>query len=374
MADEILKDSSSGFVRPEKSKFPTHVSKLKHKDKKSSSAASQYIKIPLPHGQESRVMRFLNKVNNYINEILSKTSPSPQSEKINLSGRIHQFREDIDKTVHHLHSLHDELEKEGQFQFSFLITSVIDPLIKEINRLEKSDNLSTVVQQVRESNEFVAWTEKAKKWIDLCSKRHTHLEDINQAFIDHIFQEFRARIDKDLRVIQDYANSFMDKLNEDDAVKSDLKVQLEHELSKHIFKLYLLKDNIPENCMESLNDWRVEADLKREKCFSDALHAIDTNIGEIMQPTIIEETIDESIMNIQERLTSLEENIVQFYAKLQRFANDGDEELKKICLTDLTKMENEAHSLNSNLQLTHEHVERVIEVIDTLAHFRNKLQ
>ncbi|MBA3815173.1 MAG: hypothetical protein H0X29_01365 [Parachlamydiaceae bacterium] len=329
--------------------------------------------------KESRVMRFLGKVNHFIIVILGVSpsmlsrSPSPIVEN-KLVGRVHQFQKEVEKTVSCLKDLRVELEQDKEFQFPSLVTSVIDPLIKEIYRLKKAgDTQITPAQQVRESEGYVDWIEKAKKWIELCYHRHTCREAIDQAFISHTYHEFRARIDKDLQVIQDYLNVFMTKLDTNDLVKIELKDLLEQELSQHIFELYLLKDHSPHNSIESLNSWRAEADIARESCFSIALHVIDSHMEELIQPTIFEEGEDPHIVDIHERLSFLEQTIVKFDEIIREFELYPNEEKKKACVMNLSKMEDEAHSLNVNLQLTHDHVARVQHIIASLSAFHNRL-
>lgn len=390
MADEVSKFSISNFDEPsEKSDFAAYlpsdhlasaeseVKKVSASTKKSSRSVHKIRepRVTLPiENKESRIMRFLNKINHFFVEILG--GPSVVKIEADLSGRIHRFQKDVDKALKQLYALRIELESDDLFQFPPLIPSVIDPLIKEMNRLKKNKELQiTVAQQVKESKEYVEWIEKAKKWIALCTKRHIQRDAVHQAFIDHTFHEFRVSVDKDLKVIQDYLNFFLDKLDENDLIKVELKDQLEQELSQHIFELYLLKDHPPSYSLETLNGWRAEADLARESYFSAALHVIDSNIGELMQATIIEESLpDQHIADIHTRLTLLEEQIIKFSEEVLKFESDKTEERINGCLSNLAKMEDEAHSLNGNLQLTHEHVARVSEAMKILSSFRKKLQ
>lgn len=390
MADEVSKFSISNLDEPsEKSDFaaylpPDNLESVEPEIKKNSASTKKssrslhkicepIVNLPIEN-KESRILRFLNKINHFFVEILG--GPSVVKMETNLSGRIHRFQKDVDKALKQLYALRIELESDDLFQFPSLIPSVIDPLIKEINRLEKNKDLQiTVAQQVKESKEYVEWIEKAKQWIALCTRRHVQRDAIHRAFIDHTFNEFRASVDKDLKVIQDYLNFFLDKLDENDLVKVELKDQLEQELSQHVFELYLLRDHPPSYSLETLNEWRADADLARESYFSAALHVIDSNIEELMQPTIIEESLpDQHIVDIHTRLTLLEEKIINLSGEIRRFENDKSELRKNECLFNLAKMEDEAHSLNGNLQLTHEHVARVSEAMKMLSSFREMLQ
>lgn len=392
MANEVPKDSLSSFEKiPKKSKFATLISSTNSIDdsfsSESDSKAHELLtpllkKASKTKVQESRVMRFLNKVNHFFGEILSKAGAGAASdaalntkaEPKHLIGRIHQFQKEVEIATKHLNALRKEIEEDGDLKFLFLVSSVLDPLLKEVCRLEKArEQQMTAAQHVRESKEYVDWIEKAKKWIDLCANRHTHAEDIHQAYIDHTFCEFCARIDKDLQVIQDYLNLYMNKLEGNDLVKIELKDHLDQELSQHIFELYLLKDHHPGNSIETLNEWRAKADLARESYFSEALHMIDKNIGELMQPMIIEDNIDQSIIDIQLRLTNLDEQLVKLDLEITELKDGRTDEKVKMCLTNLAKMEDEAHSLNGNLKLNHEHVLKVQEAINALSALRERL-
>lgn len=391
MADDVSKYSTSDFSEsPEKSEFAAHqkkdpVSPLSKVKKTSLTSkfsktlqkvedVKPVVKVPVPQ-RESRVIHFLKKVNLFFSDLFRISSTAPQKKESKLLGRIHEFEKDIEHAINDLNQLRSELENESQPQFSFLIVSVIDPLIKEINRLEKAGvRHLTMAQQVKESKEYVDWIEKTKKWIELCSGRKTNEQAIQDAFIEYSFAEFRAKIDKDLQVIQDYLNVFLNKLEGNDLLKIELQDQLEQELSQHVFELYLLKDHPPSHSIETLNEWREEAELSREKYFSAALHVIDANIGELMQPTILDEGQDVYLVDIHIPLESLEINLIKLGEEILILKKGTSEEKIKECLANLVKMEDEAHSLNGNLHLTHEHAARVQKVIDILASYRKALQ
>lgn len=323
---------------------------------------------------ETRLGRFFQKFNHFFKRQTSPPSSFSSTESP-LSGRIHQLQKDIVSLIDKLLVIREDLEQESDPQFPSLISTIIDPLMKEINRMQKARQMpGSAAQQVKDSKGYTEWIEKAKMWIDLCSKRHQQKEAIYKAVMEHTIQEFHARIDRDLQVVQDYLVHTMDRLNINDLVKNELKERLEPELSQHLFELYLLKDHPQDLSIDSLNLWRADADLAREGYFSAALHTIDLFVGEMNPPHVIEEISDTHSIEIHVNLMSLEEQIIKLEAEIRAFELIGSEDKKKMCMIQLANLEEEAHHINGDLRLTHEHIERVQQVLETLSAFREFLQ
>lgn len=312
--------------------------------------------------------RFVQKINELI-----KRQPVP-SKELRLTGRIHQLQTEIDYFLNQLLLIREELENEVDPRLPSLINVVVDPLIKEINRLRKIKQIqNSAAQQVKESKECAAWIEKAKMWVDLCAKRHQHEADISKAIIEYTIQEFHARIDRDLQVIQDYLNHTLENLKINDLLKSELRDRLEPELSQHLFELYLLKDHPKNLSIDTFSPWRADADLARENYFSAALHTIDTIAGEFNPHQLIEDVVDHHSIEIQITLTALEDKVGKMEVEIGILA-DGSEVHKNEFMFHLVQLEKEAHHLNGDLRLSHEHAERVQQILDTISGFKNQLE
>lgn len=315
---------------------------------------------------ESRLGRFFQK----FNEIF-KRDPVPLQDH-RLTGRIHQLQREIDEFVNQLLLIREELENEIDPQLPSLIHVVVDPLIKEINRMQKPKEVQiSAAQQVKESKECAAWIEKAKMWIDLCSKRHQQRDAISKAIIENTIHEFHTRIDRDLQVIQDYLNHALDNLKINDLLKSELKDRLEPELSQHLFELYLLKDHPKDLNMETLPLWRADSDLARENYFSAALHTIDTLAGEFHPKQ--NEIGDHHSIEIQITLKALEDKVGRLEIEIG-VIETSNEMHKKSLLLHLMQIEKEANLLNGDLRLSHEHAERVQEILEIITSFKDQLQ
>lgn len=351
MADDSAKES--GLPHP--SPHIIHQDVLVHRKTSSSSA-------------ESRLGRLLKKINRFFN------SEPPQHIETKLEGRIHQLQTDISKSVNKLLYLKVELEKEIDPHLISLIQTIVEPLIKEINRVQKSlEKHESVAQQVKESKKLSEWIEKAKKWIELCSKRHMEKEALLNAVVDHAIQEFHATIDKDLQVIQDYLNHTMERIKIDEFQKNKLKEELEPELSQHLIELIMLKNQPQDLSIESLQLWRAEADLSRENCFSSALYTIDVLSDQAAPGHSIDVKNDPYNMEIDGNLTLLEQKITELTMDVEDFENNQNKELKRICMDQAIDLEQEAHLLNSDLRLDHEDVERVQKSMEALSLLQRRL-
>ncbi len=250
---------------------------------------------------------------------------------------------------------------------------IVDPLIKEIHRMKKGLGHESVAQQVKASQGFSEWMEKAKMWIELCSRRPFEKQAISQAVVDHAIQEFQATIDKDLEVIQDYLNHTMDRIEADDLQKNHLKEKLEPELSQYLMELLMLKNHPQDLCIDALQSWRAEADLARENCFSSALHTIDLITTAAPTGRDLDEKTDYYNLEIVGNLQVLEKRIAGLEANIGELEGKFDNGLKKVCIEELLNLEKDVHKLNSNLRLSHEHVEQIQELMEALSALRVKL-
>lgn len=316
---------------------------------------------------KSRLGRILNKINRFF------SGPLPPKRETRLEGRIHQLHGDISKSIDKLLMIKDELQNEIDPQIISLISMIVDPLIKEIHRLRKGLQNESVAQQVKASKGFSEWIEKAKMWIELCSKRPIQKEALSRAVVDHAVQEFQATIDKDLQVIQDYLNHTMDRIEIDDIQKNELNEKLEPELSQNLIELLMLKNHPQDLTVHTLQMWRAEADLSRENCFGSALHTIDLFTDHAAPARDFEEKIDHYNLEIAGNLLVLEERIARLDAGIAELKNTRNKELKKICIDELLILEQDAHELNSNLRLSHEHVERIQHSMEALAALHSQI-
>lgn len=327
----------------------------------------------LPHsshlstpGAETKLGRFFQKVNQFL-----KREP-PQSD-LKLQGRIHELQGTADKILVELLGFKNMLESIVEPNIFFLVSNIIDPIIKEISHIQRSaaEEQSGATQQVKTFHRYIEWFDKAKMWIELGSDKQYQVELIQQAIVDHTIREFYARIDRDIQVVQDYWHNSLSSTELDDFQKNELQHKIEAEITPHIVQLENLKAIPKELQLDTLTHWKAEADETREKYFGNILHIIDALLGEVA-PSHPSEHESEYAVEILMQLNILEEKVSELEALLEN-AETLDERNLKLCRQTLMHLEDEAHSLNSNLRLTQEDTERVQQVIDCLSALREQI-
>ena len=316
-----------------------------------------------PKAPETALGSLLKKVAQIFNR-------TPHSDS-KLSGRIHELQTTADEILHGLTAFKSKIEKETDRRLFSLVCGIIDPISKEIARLQKvMERQGGATQQVKSYTRYVEWIEKARYWISL-GDGSKDLEAIQQAVIQQTIQEFQTRIDKDIQIIQDYLNHAVENLVVSDDMRNVLKHKLDPELSPNLLKLYQLKEHPQDLSLDSLIPWRSAADHDREIFFSSSLHAIDTFFTDFLPSPAKEKESELSLMLLMQ-LGELEDKIARILADIED--QDSNEEFSNISLrAALDRLEDEAHELNANLRLTHEHEERLQKSLNTLAHIRDKL-
>jgi hypothetical protein len=154
-------------------------------------------------------------------------------------------------------------------------------------------------------------------------------------------------------------------------LENEIQNKLMPGLSPKMQELRQLK-TLPEDfSLNSFIQWRSHSDLAREALFGAALHIIDGFSDEFL-PSPKKETESEHIQAILEDMNALENKINKLSFDIR---NDGfiDENERKAYMTMIEKLEVEAHHLNANLRLSHEHGERIESYLETLLHLREDL-
>lgn len=312
--------------------------------------------------KDTKLGRFLQKINLYFkNEAISPTD-------IHLAGRIRELDKNLDGVLAELNQVKEELEKEVDPDLFNLVNAVVDPLVKECNRL-KNTNAAKVDGDFQK---YAQWIEKAKMWVELCSKRNEK-EAIIEAVIDYNSEEFKGFIDRDLKLIQDYLNHFLDTIPDDKELGHTIRLHIEDKVVPHLIALQELKEKNYIGDFSHLSKWRATVHHLREQHFSDALHAIDL-LAQTLSPVTEEEIEhpDHDEVEIFHRIEKLEQKVAKLADQIPSLES-ADIDRKKYCETQFSLLENEAHQLNSDLRLSQPQIEHLQALMNRLATIRNKI-
>ena len=316
---------------------------------------------PATKPEETKLTRFFRKFNRFF---------QPKDEPhVELRGRIHELQKNAGRVLLELTAVKNELKNEIDPSLFAFVEAVVDPLMKEVQRIQKEiqQNDSMTEQYTQIFKRYTVWIEKAKMWVELCSNRNKK-EGISKAVIEHNIQEFNAIVDRDLQVVSDYFNHALDHYKMNEEHRMSLKTKLEQEVLPHIAALQDLQKKPRALSLGDLSHWRAEFDQRREKYFSEALHAIDT-LMQKENPTFFDEEENENYIDILLRMSTLEEKISDL-AKIDLSVASQ----KKLAIALLTQLEEEAHHLNVDLRLSQESSERLQSLIQHLADIHQKLE
>lgn len=227
-------------------------------------------------GEANLLARFFRKVSQlFMNEV--------EIQEAKLGGRINELQ----ATAHVMHKqlvvVKDSIKANSDQKTYTLACGLIDPIIKEISRLQNDmEHKSTVTQQVKTVSKYVEWIEKARSWLEL--EEDSNTERIQQIIIFQTTQEFQARIARDIQVIQDYLSHATDILPVSDKLKGELRKKVLPTLSPILVQLYALQKIPKDMALDDLTAWRAASDREREGHFSEALHTIDSFFMEFTPP------------------------------------------------------------------------------------------
>lgn len=309
--------------------------------------------------------RFFEKINRFF-----KREPLP--EDLKLQGRIRELQTSAEKILVELLECKKALEKNSEPEIFALASTIIDPIIREIGRLQQViDEHEGAAHQVKTVHRYIEWIDKARAWIDLGSNGHYQSHAIQQAIIAHTVQEFHARINRDIQIIEDYLLNSINSSPMSGALKEEIRKNIASTIASPLQQLDELKASPQNLSIDTLPQWRAQADEERGKCFGSALHTIDVLLSESTPGTVVE-IESEHAMEILAELGTLESGIAELVEAIETL-NNGEEGMTKKCLEALLRLEQQSHQLNGNLRLSQEHAERVQQAIDSLAALREKL-
>lgn len=318
------------------------------------------------NGKDKRTMldRFIERIKESIFYFQNK---SEQQGK--LWGRIYDLQKTASEVLDQLKKIKEELRHQVDKDLFSIVESVVNPMIRDVNRLQKSveNHNGTVSQQATAFKKYSEWIDKAKLWVQVCSK-NSDKETITKAIVKLTINEFLEVIDRDLQVIEDYMDHMIDNLELDAQEKLYLIEKLQRKIDPYIKNLKALKVFSDDIALRQISKWKAKVDKHREKYFDGALHTIDKVIHE-MNPASASEEQHEHLVEILTHLAYLEEEIPQIHQEIETI-DLSDDFQHKMMEVRIAALQKELHHLNLDLRLTPELIDR----IQTLQHLIDKIK
>lgn len=323
-----------------------------------------------PRKPEKRRMSMLNRFVDRIRSTFQKFQNKPQQDS-HLAGRIHDLQTTANSVLKQLRVIKDELKNEIEPEIFSYVEEVVDPIIKEVSRLHKSmEQPGSIMHQAKTYQRYSQWIEKAKLWIQICSKVNDK-EAILKAIIRYTVDDFLEVINRDMQVINDYQEHMLEALAVDEDEKIALAQRLELRLDPYLRGLNDLRTKPRELPLQDIALWKAQVDKRREKYFDGALHAIDKVINDTIPDTSGEEE-HEHLVDVFSQIIYLEHEAPSLYDEIYLAKSPTPEEMN-IFESRLTMLEEEVHQLNLDLRLTPDLIDRLQVIAEMLDQARKKL-
>ncbi|HEV8052033.1 MAG TPA: hypothetical protein VGP47_06025, partial [Parachlamydiaceae bacterium] len=224
--------------------------------------------------------------------------------------------------------------------------------------------------QVKMFSRYVDSVERGKVWVEI-GKVNQDKDKLEQALIQQIALEFLFRIDRDIQVIQDYLGHSLATFEMSSILKDELRDKLMPDLAPKLLELYQLKNLPADLSLDSFIQWRADSDRSREIIFGAALHVID-HFSDVFLPSPKKEQESAHLQAIIQDLNILGEKIDNVSAEMAKAGKMNDTQ-RQVYVAILQHLEEEAHHLNCNLRITHEHGEQIESYLETILSLREDL-
>ncbi len=314
-------------------------------------------------------LSMLNRFVDRIRSTFQRFQNKPQHD-FQLAGRIHDLQSTADSVLKQLRKIKEDLKNEIEPDIFFYVEQVVDPIIKEVSRLHKSiEQPGSVMHQAKTFQRYSQWIEKAKLWVQICSKVNDK-DAIVKGIIRYTVDDFLEVIDRDIQVINDYQEHMLDALAVEDEEKIALAQRLELRLDPYLRGLNALRFKPRDLPLQEIALWKAQVDKRREKYFDAALHAIDKVINEIIPDTSGQEE-HEHLVDVLSQIAYLEHEAPMLYDEIY-MANNPTQEQIHIFESRFTVLEQEVHQLNLDLRLTPDLIDRLQVISEMLEQARKK--
>lgn len=292
-----------------------------------------------------------------IDRIKSSFGSPKDAKPAPLQGRIHEKDSKLaDRVLDRFLTVAQKMETKLDSELVSHVQAAMELITRDFRRIQKK-----VVNVSGEESEKVYnnWMVKAKRWIELDTKLHDRAAIIDTV-MKQLFLDLDELIDQDLQVIFDYEAHILADLSVTQEEKSKLEQIILAKLAPHTQALIKLKEHPYNLELYKVAEWKEEVDLRRQKHFEKALHAIDAIIANLSPSTQFEE--EEEPNEAVKAITSELELFHQACAGLLNSAQKldaNDENGKKNLRPTLMLLQQQAHHLNANLHLTHKLFDRL---------------
>lgn len=324
-----------------------------------------------PKKFEQKPLSMLNRFVDRIRSTFQRFQNKPQQD-IQLVGRIRDLQRTANSVLEQLCKIKDDLKSQIDPKTFSYVEEIIEPVIKEVSRLHKTiEQPGSIIHQAKTYQRYSQWIEKAKLWVQICSKA-SDKEALIKAIIRYTIEDFLEVIDRDIQVINDYQEHMLEALAVEDEEKIILAQTLETQLQPYLKSLSDLRAKPRDLPLHEIALWKAHVDKRREKYFDAALHMIDKMINSTI-PDTSGHNEHEHLAEVLSQIVYLENEAPKLYDEIDMSEDVSGSQIK-IFESRLITLEQEIHQLNLDLRLTPDLLERLLIISEMLDQAKQKLE
>jgi hypothetical protein len=224
------------------------------------------------------------------------------------------------------------------------------------------------VLQVKAYERFQKWLEKSHFWIGLC-ERVTN-EDLLCHLKNYFINETLTRIDRDIKIIQDYAQQNIASINTDLCEQQRLKNILDNHLALPLATLISFKHPPSSAVVGEIFAWSRTLEGQRQKLFEEALGIIDGCIEEV-KPDLSSAEEHQHLLDLVNKMNILEDSLKPVFTLVQ--GTEIEKDSKHLLKEKIVWLAKEAHELSLDLRIPQVFLERLEKIQKMLKESLEKL-
>ena len=308
--------------------------------------------------EEKEEVRLLDRVVLRIRKIFSFSDESSPS----LKGRVEEMLPKINTIYYRLIGIKESVSSNhGNLdELKAFIDLILEPLIEQGLTLKEQRESTDPFHQVKILDLYQIWIEKAESWI--ASYQSNSREAFCRLVNEYIWKNFASKVEKDLKIIEDYIEHAVQALLLSDGEKKTIKVSILRSISHHVMGLANLKKLPKEITFKELEEWNRRIDSERQHHFEMVLALIDRQVDEAKPYPLIDE--HQHLLDVITLINSIEEQTVVLKHRSDLFDSEPHE-LESIQQKARVLLQ-EAHKLSLDLRLSQAIVERLENIQTTL--------
>lgn len=334
------------------------------------SAIYHYIDERVEQTKRKETSGLVDRLMTKIKESLHPKQAVPSDEK-RLAGRISELDQNAGDVSNYLLKVKQALKSEIEGDLINYVDSVMDPMIREVERIRLSlkQDRNVVEHPENSLKKYADWISRAKLWVEICSAKKDK-ELIADAILEYTVSDFVACIERDLQLISDYQDHLLANLV--DYESKGIKESIAPRIAPYVSGLLALTKK-PDNLrLENFQQWRDIVEKKRDFFFNVIFQIID-NVVDRAGATSHAGESQEGIIHILQELAYLESEIPVFCYRILN--NEVEDEAEKaMLLPELDSFMEQVNALYFDIRMPADVVERLIYLRETLENAIRKVE